>query len=104
MEFLEQASEMSEDDLDFYDMVTRLVTRVAVYTSFYPFYVLATNRMLNTFIQRKTIKDKKDKQVVKRNLKKYVNNLVRFVTMKRMRSDFMDISHSNQRVQEMLKF
>ena len=56
-------------------------------TTFYPFSVLATNRMLNTFIQRKPIETA--------SLVKRVKN---FLVMRRFRSDMSDIMNLSHKV------
>ena len=63
---------MTEEDLDYYDNINRILYKCIILGFFYPFQVLATNRMLNTVIQRKQLKTPR-----------------RF----RMMSDFRDIRH-----------
>jgi len=50
MKFLEKARNMSEEEMDTRDNLKSIYSRLIISTCFYPFSVLATNRMLNTFI------------------------------------------------------
>ena len=49
-ELLESFADCSEQDLDDYDLALKWIVRFWVLTLAYPFNVLSTNRILNTYI------------------------------------------------------